>query len=198
MTKEDTPADTGESTRRSFMKKGAAGVATATLATSGLGAAVAQDDGTIGEGWKALIFTNNFHPQGQFSIVSGVTQWTPNFGEVQDNWFSGYNTRMIRWQNTGETVPLFVAQDAPIGEFDQQFGFVVDADDDPNQPQLYEMDREWTPFGDSPRLVTVNVSTVPEEEEDQILDGEDWWQDAGAEGGTTTPGNTTTSGNQTT
>ena len=198
MTDEKTPRVDTDSTRRSFMKTSAAGIASAALATTGVGTAVAQDDGVLDEGWKGLIFANNFHPQARFTFVSGVTEWTPNFGEVQDNWFSGYDTRMIRWFNTGEVVPLFVAQDANVGEFNQELGFVADVDDDPNQPQVFEMDQEWTPFGDSPRFITVNVSPVPEDEEDQILENEDWWQDAGAEGGTTTPGNETAAGNQTT
>ena len=200
MTDENTPrVDAGESSRRSFMKKSAAGVASAALVGSGVGTAVAQDDGggVLDEGWKGLIFTDNFHPQARFTFVSGVTEWTPNFGEVQDNWFSGYDTRMIRWLNTGEVVPLFVAQDANVGEYDQELGFVTDVDDDPNQPQLFEMDQEWTPFGDSPRLITVNVSPVPEEEEDNILEDEDWWQDAGAEGTPTNETATTTAGNET-
>jgi hypothetical protein len=46
---------------------------------------------------------------------------------------------MIRWLNTNQTVPLFVAQGANVGEYDEELGFVVDVDDDPNQPQLFEM-----------------------------------------------------------
>lgn len=190
--------DAGESTRRSFLKKSAAATMGAGLVGSGLGTVAAQD-GDVGEGWKALIFTNNFHPQARFTFVSGVTEWVPNYGDVQDSWFSNYNTRMIRWLNTGEVVPLFVAQDANVGEYDEDLGFVPDADDDPNQPQLYEVNQEWTPFGDNPRLVTLNVSPVSEEDEDSILEDEDWWQDAGAEAGTnTTTANETTAGTNTT
>jgi hypothetical protein len=193
MTDDRRPLDriTGEETRRSFMKKSA--VATAGVGTLASGIGVAQED-EPGEGWKALIFANNFQPQARFAIVSGVVTWTPNYGEIQDNWFSSYNTRMIRWQNTGEKVPLFVAQDAGIGEVDQNLGFITDVDDDPNQPQLFEMNREWTVFGDSPKLITVNASPVPEDEEDRILQDEDWWRAGGSQGATNT---TTTDGNQT-
>ena len=183
----------GDETRRSFMKKSAvASVGVGALASGGVGA----QDADIGEGWKALIFTDSFHPNARFTFVSGVVKWTPNFGEVQDNWFSNYDTYNIRWLNTDNVVPLFVAQDANIGEYDPDLGFIPDADDDPNQPQLYEMDQEWTPFGDSPRLITVNASPVPEEDEDSILEDEDWWQTGGNQ--TTTNGGTQTTTTTTT
>lgn len=198
MTDEEIPrVDTGESTRRSFMKTGATGVAGAVLATTGVGTAVAQDDGILDEGWKALIFADNFHPEARFTFVSGVVEWTPNYGDVQDSWFTDYDTYQIRWLNTDEVVPLFVAQDVNIGEYDEDLGFIPDVDgDDQNQPQLFEMNEEWTPFSDNQRLITVNVSPVPEDEENQILENEDWWQDVGDE---ETPGNETatpTPGNQ--
>lgn len=93
----------------------------------------------------------------------------PDYGEIDGSWFSDYNTRQIRWQNTDEVVPLFVAQDAPVGQFDEDLGFVTDA----NRPQLYEMNEEWAPFSDSSRLLTVNVSPVSEKEENDVLQNED-------------------------
>ena len=176
----------GSETRRSFVKKSA--VATVGVGAVGSGVSVAQDDG-LTEGWKALISADNFHPEARFTFVSGVLDWSPSYGDIQDSWFSNYNTRMIRWLNTNQTVPLFVAADANVGEFDQDLGFVTDVDDDQNQPQLFEMNKEWTPFGDNPQLITVNASPVAEEEEDEILQNEDWWQQTG--------GNGTTGGNQT-
>ena len=91
--------------------------------------------------------------------------------------------RIIRWQNTGETGPLFVAQDADVGQYDQGLGFVTDADDDSNQPQLFEMDKEWSPLSASPRIVSVTFSPVDENDEDTILEGDDWWQNGGGGGG---------------
>jgi hypothetical protein len=111
----------------------------------------------------------------------------PNYGDVRDSFFSDYNTYQIRWLNTDEVVPLFVAQDAPIGQYDEELGFITDEDDDPNQPQVYEMDREYTPFGDNERLITVNASPVSEDEEDAILDNQDWWQPVEEGNGTSTP-----------
>lgn len=184
MTEDDRLLDSivSDETRRSFMKKGAVATAGTAAAT---GVASAQDDGDDGdgggltEGWKGLIFIDNFHPEARFAIVSGVVEWVPNYGEVQDNWFADYNTRLIRWLNTDEVVPLFVAQDANVGEFDDGLGFVTDVDDDANQPQLFEMNKEFTLFGDSQRLVTVNASPVGEQEEDSILENDDWWEDDG-------------------
>lgn len=192
-----------EETRRSFMKKGAVATAGAAAAS---GVATAQDDdngnddddivaGGLDKDWKALTFVDNFHPNGQFTFVSGVVEWVPNYGDVTDSWFSEYNTMMIRWINTDEVVPLFVAQDANVGEYDEDLGFIPDVDDDPNQPQLFQMNREWTPFGDNERLITVNVSPIGEDMEDARLATEEWWQ-SGNGGGTETPtpgGNTTDS-----
>lgn len=167
-----------DETRRSFLKRGAVATAGVAAATGGVSAQADGDDdfGDLDDDWKALTFVDNFHPNARFTFVSGVVEWVPNYGDVRDSWFSEYNTRMIRWLNTDETVPLFVAHDAEVGEYDEGLGFVTDANDDQNQPQLFEMNREWTPFGDNERLVTVNVSPVGEDEEDQILENEDWWQ----------------------
>jgi hypothetical protein len=172
-----------DETRRSFLKKGAvatAGVAAASGTVSGQ-----TDDGNIGDlddNWKALVFIDNFHPNARFAFVSGVVEWSPNYGDVRDSFFSDYNTQMIRWLNTDEVVPLFVAEDANVGEFDADAGFVTDVDDDGNQPQLFEMNREWTPFGDNERLITVNVSPVGEDEEDRILEDDNWWQETNGGG----------------
>ena len=172
----------GNETRRSFMKKGA--LTTVGVGAMASGAATAQENqqddlvaGDLDDDWKALIFVDNFHPNARFTFVSGVVNWVPNYGDVQDSWFSDYNTYQIRWLNTDEVVSLFVAQDANIGEYDEDLGFIPDADDDSNQPQLFEMNREWTPFDDNQRLITVNASPVDEEEEDAILENEDWWQE---------------------
>lgn len=185
MTEDNSVLDriSSDETRRSFLKKGAVATAGATAA-SGVASAQNDDDddgidvgGDLDDNWKALIFASNFHPEARFAIVSDVVEWTPNYGDVRDSWFSDYNTRQIRWMNTGEIVSLFVAHEANVGEYDDDLGFITDPDDDQNQPQLFEMNREWTPFGDNPRLVTVNVSPVGEDTEDGILENDDWWQD---------------------
>lgn len=175
----------GDESRRSFLKKSAVASVAVGAGTLGSGVGVAQV-GDLDEGWKALTFVDNFHPEGRFTFVSGVVEWTPNYGDVRDSWFSDFNTRMIRWLNTDEAVPLFVAEAANIGEYDQELGFIPDVDDDANQPQLFEMEKEWTPFGDNPRLITVNASPVPEDEEDEILENEDWWQTPNQTANTTT------------
>lgn len=184
--------------RRSFLKKGA--VATGALALGSSGAATAQrvqTDDSLDDGWKALIFISNYHPQARFTFVSGVVNWVPNYGDVRDSFFSDYNTYQIRWLNTDEVVPLFVAEDAPVSDsdYDEDLGFITDAEDDPNQPNVYEMDREYAPFGDNERLIEVEASAVGDDEEDAILETEDWWQvtddNGGGTNGTPTDDNTT-------
>jgi hypothetical protein len=178
-----------DDSRRSFLKKGA--LATGALALGTSGTALAQngdDDDILDEDWKALTFISNFHPNAKFTFVSGVVEWTPNYGDVRDSFFSDFNTYQIRWLNSDTVVPLFVAEDANVGEYDPDLGFIPDADDDPQQPQVYQMNKEWTPFGDNERLITVTASPVDEEDEDAILDTEDWWQESGDTGGTATNG----------
>ena len=187
MTDKDTDSDSDKS-RRSFMRDGAIASGGLALGLSAAGTAAAQEDGGFteegddgddvigGQQWKGLIQTGAFQPAARFAFVSGVIDWNPSYGDIQDSWFSDYNTYQIRWQNTGEVVPFWVAQDAGIGEFDSDLGFIGDADDDSNQPQLFEMSQEAEPFGDNPQLTTVNFSPVEEEAEDRILQDEDWWQ----------------------
>lgn len=165
----------GGESRRSFLQKSA--VASVAVGTGVLGSGVGSaQDVDLDDEWEALVFADNFHPEARFTFVSGVVEWTPNYGDVSDSWFADYDTYQIRWLNTDEVVPLFVAQGATIGEYDADLGFVADPDDDPDQPQLYEMNREWSPFGDNPRLVEVTASPVGEDEEDRILQDQDWWR----------------------
>lgn len=105
---------------------------------------------------------------------------------------------MIRWLNTGEHVQLFVANDAEVGQYDENFGFVVD-DEDRNQPQVYEVSPEWSLFEDDPRLATINFGPAEEETEDQILETDRWWEEyRGAAVTDGNGGNVTTGGNNTT
>lgn len=170
------PLGSGES-RRSFLKKGAVATAGASVAASGV--ASAQDDGggAVEEGpWQALIFQNNFHPEARFSIVSDVIEWTPNYGGIEDSWFTDYNTRMIRWHNTGEHVQLFVADDADVGTYDPEWGFVAD-DEDPDRPVVYEVSPDWSIFEDYQNLASIDFSPVENEVEDQLLQSDDWWEE---------------------
>ncbi|WP_247731080.1 hypothetical protein [Halovivax limisalsi] len=194
-----TAARTGDS-RRS-LKKGA--LASAALAVGASGTAAAQDDGDglLDDDWDALIHITNFNPDARFAFVSGVVDWKPNYGAVTDSWFADYNTHQIRWLNTGEVVPLFVAHDTEIGEYDEDIGFVPDTDDG-NQPQLFQMNKDWSPFGDNQEFIAVEGTPVEEEDEDSILEHEDWWQTNGNGGGNENGGgngggNETGTGNET-
>ncbi|WP_136716316.1 hypothetical protein [Halorientalis salina] len=182
------------STRRSVLKTG-------TLATAGLalgtGTATAQEDdgdgGGLGEEYdKALMFADQFNPNSKFVISSPVLQWNPNVQEVREAAWSEYNTRMIRYLNTGQRATFFQAEAAEVPEFDQEAGYVVDAEGDTSeqgtpQPEVFDMHQEWAPFGAS-RLVTVNFTPVGEDEEDALLEQEDWWTQDG--GGQTPTGQT--------
>lgn len=180
-----------DDTRRSFLKKGAVAT-TGIAAASGLASAQNGTDGNAtddnatdgGDGgirpnnWPALVFVDSFHHNARFAIVSGVTEWVPNYNEVKDSPIQTYNTRMIRWLNTGEIVPLYVGQadrqQIDIGEYDEELGYVTD--DDQNQPQLFEMNQDWTPVEVNHRFVEVNISRVEEDVEDRVLEDQDWWE----------------------
>lgn len=183
--------------RRSFMKKGA--LATGALALGGAGTAAAQDgtevdDGDVVDldeaGGKALITVDNFHPRGRFVFVSGVLEWTPSVPDVDDSLWSQYNTYQIRWLGTNEIVPLWVTQDADVADYDEDLGYVPDINEDVDRPQAWEMNQQWTPLGDNPALITVQFSPVDEENEDAILDNDQWWGEDEEDGvfGDGTPG----------
>jgi len=187
----------GDDSRRSFLKKSAVATAGVGLAASGTASAQdGDDDDYFGQEWKGLVFPQTFYPEARFSFVSDVVEWTPNYGDVRDSWFTDYNTRMIRWLNTGEQDQLFVAEDANIGDFDEDLGFVPDqGEGDDSQPQVFEIRPEWAPFGDNQDLITVNFSPADPETSDQILDADDWWvdqQDAFETNGNGDNGNNTT------
>lgn len=197
----------GSDSRRSFVKKSA--VTASALALGATGSAAAQDEAAGGEtetganpfdngegGGEAIVQVSSFHPDAQFTFVSGVIDWTPDVPAVSDDVWDSYNTYQIRWLNTNQIVPIWVEQDATLGEYDEGLGYVPD-DQDPTQPQLYEMDQEWELFDEGNDLVEVTFSTVPEEEEDQILENDDWWQDDDVGSGTPTGTGTPTSGTET-
>ncbi|WP_247002922.1 hypothetical protein [Halosolutus gelatinilyticus] len=189
--------------RRSFLEKSAIATVGVSAASGVASAQDDDDDDDIGEDLgagtrKASIFQNDFRPEARFSFVSGVIDWNPNYGGIDGSWFTDYNTRTIRWFNTGEHVQLFVASDAELGRYDDDLGFVVD-DDDRNRPQVYEMSPEWTLFEGDPKLVTVEFGPVEEEIENQLLEADTWWtdqRDAAATGGN--GGNVTTDSTNTT
>lgn len=188
-----------DESRRTFLKKSVVATAGASAAASGVASAQDYDEerpGPLEGAWEALIFQNNFHPEARFAIVSDTIDWSPNYGGIDDSWFTGYNTRMIRWLNTGEHVQLFVADEADIGQYDVSLGYVPNLKDGSDRPLVYEVSPEWSPFDDDPRLTTINFSPVEAEIETQLLEGDDWWRnqqetipDDESTGGNATDGN---------
>ncbi|QLH84231.1 hypothetical protein [Halosimplex pelagicum] len=177
------PFDTPEESRRSVMKKSALAAA-GTAAASGAGVAAAQDDdgddAGVQDSQKALLFTDSVRPRADFVVTSPVVEWVPHVEEVRDNVWSDYNTRMIRYLGTGERATIFVAEEAELPEYDEEAGYVIDdagdtADDGTVQPEVFTIDPEFTLFDTDGWLTTINFSPVGEDEEDDLLDNEDWW-----------------------
>ena len=173
----------GESTRRSVLKSGALATAAAGLVGASAGGAVAQEsDGTAGAGrnWmRAIMSTAQFRSRSRFIITSPVLDWSPDVAGIQNNVWSQYNTRVIRYLNTNQQGLFFQAQDAQVPEFDQQAGYVVDGEGDtaPNgtpQPEIYRMNARFGPLGTS-GYVAIQFRSVSENEEDDWLDNNDWW-----------------------
>ena len=192
MTEKDSNSGDDKS-RRSFVRDGALASGGLALGLSSAGTVAAQQNGTgntsdggttgdggTGEGAMGLIFAGNFHPGARFAVVSDVVEWIPNYGTVREVPFSEYNTYMIRWQNTGNVVPLWVAKDADIGHYDGNLGYIAD-NQEKRQPQLFEMDRAYAPSGDDSKLVSVNFAPVPEDEGDRASASDDWWRGTGSE-----------------
>lgn len=122
---DDTPTDVDES-RRAFLKSGA--IATGGLAL-GLSANAASAQETTptatpaesagAGGGDARVHVSSYHPDAEFAVVSDAMEWTPQSVE------GDYQTRMIRYLNTGEVVPIFVSTDAEIGTYEDSLGFVT-------------------------------------------------------------------------
>lgn len=220
MTDDETILDrlTGESTRRSVLKSGALATAGAGLAGATSGSGVAQEgdgegDGVVGDqNWrKGIMAVTQFQPTARFIITSPVIEWSPNVEEIQDNLWSEYNTRVVRYLNSNEQVLFWQAQDAQVPEFNQQAGYVVDAEGDTfqegrPQPEIFRMRAESSPLGAS-GYVTVNFAPVGEDEENQFFDdeGDVFFEDDNEDEGAVGPGDdvldpadsTTPAGNQT-
>lgn len=167
----------GDESGRDFTRRSAAAAVGAGAAASGTAAAQQGGDGTESgprsQGWTALIGASNVKPGARFTFVSGVVQWTPNYGDIPGDLSETHNTRIIRYRNTGETVPIYVPREASLGQYKSERGYVADTEGDAGQPQLYEMDRKSTPLDTYPHLAKVNVTPSPESEEDSLLEGDD-------------------------
>ena len=194
--------------RRSILKTGA--LASLGLGASAVGSASAQvgegedaggafgqDDGVGEPGWfqedeamKAVMYRDAWVPNGLFTVASPVLQFQPDAPGVEDNVWSDYNSRTIRYMGTNEHVLFFPADNAALGPFEEQFGYVVDDDyvendqvvvdgqpvgdelDDQElsalRPTIFIYSRENNLFGGDNFLTTVNFSPIPEQEEERV------------------------------
>lgn len=169
----------GESTRRSVIKKGAAASVGVGLAASGTATAQDDDDDIDEEeAYKALLFEDQIRPGENFIITSSVIEWSPDVPDVQDSFYTDYNTRHIRYLNTSEMVPIFIAEDATLPEYDPELGYVVDDEGDTinNQqsPEVYELDVQSTPFGDNELVQEINFYPVGEDDEEDLIEDDEW------------------------
>ena len=190
----------GETSRRSALKKGGLLALTGGVlgASSGTAAAQADDGDEFDEDlfvenqeMEGLIFRDQWEPNNLFTIASPVLDFEPDVNEVEDNVWSNYNSRMIRILGTDEHVLFFPENDAALGPFDDNFGYIVDDDfvnestgeiivdgdpidddggvDDSElrqlRPTIYAWNRESTIFGDSDNLLSVKFSPIPENKE---------------------------------
>lgn len=141
-----------------------------------------DDDVLDDQEWdKAIMQTNAFRPRAKFIITSPVLQWVPNAEDIRDNVWSEYNTRAIRYLGDPNRYFWWQAQEAEVPNFNQDAGYVVDAEGDtgPNntpQPEVFRMRDESSLFGDE-GFMTVNFTPVGEDEEDALLEQDDWWLD---------------------
>lgn len=184
MTEDETFLDglTDESTRRSVLKTGALATAGAGLAglTSGGGAAQQTDDaGEDGgdENWmRGLVSVEQFRPESRFIITSPQLGWNPTINGIQDDVWSDFNTRVIRYMNSNEQVLFWPTTQAQLPSYDQQRGYVIDGEgytgpDNTLVPEVYRMHAEYAPFGNS-GYVGVRFTPVEQDEQSARLENE--------------------------
>ncbi|MFC6824396.1 hypothetical protein [Halopelagius fulvigenes] len=116
------------------------------------------------EAMKGLMYRQHFVPSGLFTIASPVIDFQPEAEEITDNVYSNYNTRTIRYVNPlNANVPLYPANEAQIGPYDERFGAVVDDDfveNDDFGDYQDDDDEEEIVVGDEP----IEANGVDEEE----------------------------------
>lgn len=188
--------ETGESTRRTFLKAGGATVVGASLAAGGFGSVTAQDgdDGLFveDEAFEGLMYPAHFEPGGLFIVTSPSIDNRP--GEIEglfQGLFSDFNMRVIRYiRPDTQNVPLFPREAADVGTYRNQLGYVVDDDFvengnvvldgtrlrdlDPDQfdnvrPAIFALGQNTESFEDSENLVSVAFSPIPQNEEERIF-----------------------------
>lgn len=150
MTEHDNILDrlTGESSRRSFMKKSAIASGGLAMGLSGAGTVGAQGGGNQdGNVMRGLMFNTQFHPRAQFEIVSQPIDWAPVESDQEgDNFlaepndellfddpevFANFNTRVVNYQIGRQSwALLFVHESANV-----------------QQGQTYQLSPAFGPFG---------------------------------------------------
>ena len=102
--------------RRAAVQTGALTAAALAFGLPGVeGAPAAQQDETL-----ARVYAHDFYPSARFEIVSEPLPYKPETpvqeGEafLADFYWNGYETRVVRYENTNERVLLFVPESAGV------------------------------------------------------------------------------------
>jgi hypothetical protein len=105
-----------------------AALRTAALAAGGTVLGLLGADGAAGApggdaaSFTARLYANDFHPNARVRVVSKPLEYVPTTevqsGEafISDMYWRGYETRVLRYANTGERVLFFPPTDAPVRE----------------------------------------------------------------------------------
>lgn len=86
--------------------------------------------------YRARIYRTDFYPGARFRVVSDTLDYRPNVqtpaGEsfIADLYWNGYDTRIVRYGNTGERVLFFPPHEADVDRGDAyRFGQVRSTDE---------------------------------------------------------------------
>lgn len=171
-----------DSTRRSFMRKGALTTAAAGLAASGTVAAqVDEDDDELVDDnqLRIAMFQSDFRGRGRFILTSDVIEWTPDVPANLGGTLTGFNTHIGTYLNTAERFLIFIAQKADLGGvFDEDAGYFVDeeefdGDDGFLEPAVYELENRFSYYEGTDRIITAYAYPVEDDEGGDLFeDGE--------------------------
>ena len=193
--RDEPPTD--ESSRRTFLKAGSVTLVGGAFAFGGSSAVGAQDGGgglfVESQASEGVMYPEHFRPNALFTITSPPIDNAPQGAEgFLESIFTDYNMRTIRYvrPNT-QNIPLFVQEEADVGQYSERLGFAVDNDFVRNgnvvldgtpiqqvnaqrltnvRPTIFALGRNTEPFQDSDQLVSVRFSPIPQQAEQRVFD----------------------------
>lgn len=237
MNDNDTTESFVSDSRRSILKAGALAAASLGVGGAATGTTTAQEDGDVGvigdddatgseelfvenEASTGAIYRQAWIPSGMFTIASPVIDFTPEAPGISDNFFDSYNTRIARYVGTNQNFLFFPQDNATIGPYEEELGYVVDDDfvegdqvvvdgtpiDELSEEQMRQIrptiwifSRNNQFFSGDSYVLSVDFSPIPENQEEQIYSQVQEDFDVGGGGGTpdgtSTPTPTPSGGN---